>query len=124
MSNYYKWHLRDATGNHCGACRSRNGKTKSGEEWDLIGAPPVHRHCGCSLELVHSDDEETEEDVVPDGAGTHDHESPTDPQPDDETPEYPPDTPGGSTPPKPPPPPKCARCGGPHLTKFCPDKRR
>ncbi len=122
MSNYYKWHLRDETDNHCSACRSRNGKTKSGEEWDLIGTPPVHRHCGCSLELVYSDDE-TEEDVVPDGNGTHDHEPPTDPEPDDETPEYPPGTPGGATPPRPPPP-KCGRCGGPHLTKFCPDKRR
>ncbi len=108
-SNFYKWHVRNETTRHCSHCRAKNGQVKSGGEWDLVGAPPVHPRCGCSLELVYSDDDQVP-DTPPDGALPSPNgrgaggEGPTDPQPDDETPEYPPGTPSGSAPPTPPPP--------------------
>jgi hypothetical protein len=100
VSSYYKWHVKNQTGDHCGRCRGRDGQTRSGEGWDLIGTPPLHDHCSCSLELVDRDD-----DMVPDGPpdetppdqncpqGPNSTNAPPGPAPADNTPTYPPATP-------------------------------
>jgi len=106
----YKWHVRDETAGHCGRCMGRNGQTKSGDEWDLLGRPPLHRHCGCTLELVWQDP-----DDIPDGPPDEHHVHNSEDQPDDPVndptgdnkpknpPATPPTVPSGQNKPKPPP---------------------
>ncbi len=128
---FYKWHVSDETGSHCGRCKSWNGQTKSGDEWDLLARPPLHPNCHCWLELVHTDIDGAPGTPPDGGSGQGGGDGPLDPDDDapsgENKPQNPPATPPtvppkGPTPKKPPPPPKkpkCAICGGPHLTKAC-----
>ncbi len=123
MTSYLKWKVRDQIAHtkcprgiarHCADCRSHDGQTKSEDEWDLIGTPPLHRHCDCTLELVYSDgttDPQPTPSTPPKGKkakptsaqGQNKSRGSIDPKPADETPQYPPGTPSGATPNKPPP---------------------